>query len=151
MRILLAVDGSRYSEEAVRSIAGRPWPEGTMIRVLHSIPIVSVLPPVGDFTGTATDVLTADADSRKDAETLVAAVAAKLRTAGLTVETAIAEGDARSAILDQAKQWSSDMIVVGSHGHTGIMRLLLGSVAQSVVAHAPCSVEVIREKEAETS
>ena len=39
-----------------------------------------------------------------------------------------------------------DLIVVGSHGYSGIKRWLLGSVAQSVVSHAPCSVEVVRHK-----
>ena len=48
--------------------------------------------------------------------------------------------------LDRAEEWSADLVVVGSHGYTGLKRLLLGSVAQSVVSHAPCSVEVVRKK-----
>jgi nucleotide-binding universal stress UspA family protein len=56
-------------------------------------------------------------------------------------------GDARSCIVDEAKEWGADLIVVGSHGYTGLKRLLLGSVAQSVVTHAPCSVEVVRGKQ----
>lgn len=151
MRILLAVDGSPYSEEAIHSITSRPWPKGTQVRVLHSIPIVAILPPVGDFTGTAAQVLTVDADANKEAQTLVASVAAQLRTAGLDADTVITEGDARSAIVDGAKEWSADLIVMGSHGYTGITRWLLGSVAQSVVAHAPCSVEVVRKESPKAS
>jgi nucleotide-binding universal stress UspA family protein len=56
----------------------------------------------------------------------------------------VREGDARSAILDEADSWGADLIVVGSHGRTGLKRLVLGSVAAAVVAHAHCSVEVVR-------
>jgi nucleotide-binding universal stress UspA family protein len=50
-------------------------------------------------------------------------------------------------IVEEASTWSADLIVMGSHGYTGLTRLLLGSVASYVVNHAPCSVEVARKKE----
>lgn len=77
-------------------------------------------------------------------------IADSLRASGLTAETAVRYGDARSVIVDEAKEWDADLIVVGSHGYTGVIRWLLGSVAQSVVSHAPCSVEVVRKKQKET-
>jgi nucleotide-binding universal stress UspA family protein len=54
------------------------------------------------------------------------------------------EGDPRSVIVEEAEQWPAELIVLGSHGYTGIKKWLMGSVAQSVVSHAPCSVEVVR-------
>ena len=54
-------------------------------------------------------------------------------------------GDAREVILDQTRGWAADLIVVGSNGHHGIERFMLGSVSESVAMHAHCSVEVIRE------
>jgi len=53
-------------------------------------------------------------------------------------------GDPKEVILDQAKNWDADLIVVGSHGYHGIDRLMLGSVSEAVAIHADCSVEVIR-------
>ena len=53
----------------------------------------------------------------------------------------------RTVIIDEAKKWNADLIVVGSHGRTGLTRLLLGSVAQAIVVHGPCSIEVVREKQ----
>jgi len=47
----------------------------------------------------------------------------------------------------QADEWGADLIVVGSHGRTGVKRWLLGSVAGAIVSHAPCSVEVVRRRE----
>ncbi len=56
---------------------------------------------------------------------------------------------AKDAIIDTAQDWRADLIVVGSHGRRGLSRFLLGSVSQAVVAHAPCSVAVIRRLHAD--
>jgi len=47
-------------------------------------------------------------------------------------------------IVEQAKKWGSDLIVLGSHGWRGVDRVLMGSVSEYVAIHAPCSVEIIR-------
>jgi nucleotide-binding universal stress UspA family protein len=51
-------------------------------------------------------------------------------------------------IIDHAAEWHADLIVAGSHGWEGLNRFLLGSVSESVVRHAPCSVEVVRTRSA---
>ncbi len=69
-----------------------------------------------------------------------------LSAAGLTTSEALSvliESPAQ-AILDEAKQWGAGLIVVGSHGHRGMNRLLLGGISESVAMHAECSVELIR-------
>ena len=151
MKILLAVDGSQHSDEAIRAIAGRPWPENTSVRVLHAIPVYTVLPPVAEPLGVEMGAVTDLSPVREESLKLLASAAEPLRAAGLPVETVVVEGDPRAAILDDAESWGADLIVVGSHGYTGFTRWLLGSVAQSVVAHAPCSVEVVRQKRAGTA
>ena len=75
--------------------------------------------------------------------------AGSLQENGLTVEMVVRDGDPRSVIVDEAKEWSANLVVVGSHGYTGVKRWLLGSVAHSIVSHAPCSVEVVRKSTAE--
>jgi nucleotide-binding universal stress UspA family protein len=82
----------------------------------------------------------------EEADRHTKAAGERIAAPGLTVETAVQEGDPRSVILDAADDWKADLIVVGSHGRTGLKRLVLGSVAQSVVAHASCSVEVVRRR-----
>jgi len=59
-------------------------------------------------------------------------------------EQMIPTGDPRAVILDAARAWPADLIVLGSHGRRGLDRFLMGSVAESVAIHAHCSVEVIR-------
>ena len=146
MRILLAVDGSEYSAAAAEAVAGRPYPPGTTVRVLSAVERVT--PPAAEVWYDAGGSLERTREElTRQAEQLAAGVAETMRASGLTAETAVRDGDPRSVIVDEADEWGADLIVVGSHGYTGLKRWLLGSVAQSVVSHAPCSVEVVRRKQ----
>jgi nucleotide-binding universal stress UspA family protein len=145
MKILLAIDGSEYSETAMESVAARPWPSGTKVRVLCVIDKVKLAAPemwvyAGNLLELEQQQLT------QEAERLTARVANSLEAKGLSTEAVVRLGDPRAVIVDEAKEWGADLIVVGSHGRRGITRWLLGSVAQSVASHASCSVEVIRRK-----
>jgi nucleotide-binding universal stress UspA family protein len=80
------------------------------------------------------------------AEALVNQVAAQLERVGFhPVSVSTPDADPRHGIVDQARAWKPDLIVMGSHGRRGLDRLLLGSVAEAVLRHAPCSVEIVRE------
>lgn len=91
-----------------------------------------------------------DQEVQKSARDLTKKTADSLKQKGFKVDTEVRQGDPRSEIVDEAGKWKADLIVMGSHGYTGIKRLLLGSVASSVVSHAPCSVEIVRQKEKKT-
>ena len=146
MKILLAIDGSPHSQDAVDEIARRPWPTGTAVRLVSVIRPYA--PPATEVVLAAATVDTIRQQQMSDAEQLTARAGELLAEPGLSVETVVREGDARSAILDEAESWGADLIVVGSHGRTGLKRLVLGSVAAAVVAHAHCSVEVVRRQRA---
>jgi nucleotide-binding universal stress UspA family protein len=104
-------------------------------------------PVVGEIAYMGDDIAAVQQENKKAGEDLVAQVADSLHKAKLKVETAVREGKPEIEIVEEAKEWRADLIVIGSHGYTGFKRLVLGSVAQSVVGHAPCSVEVVRRKE----
>ena len=144
MRILLAIDGSPHSQVAVDEIARRPWPATSTVRIVAVIQ--PYVPPATEFVAGATleDVRQQQAST---AELVTGRAANALREAGLSTETTVREGDPRSAIVDESDEWRADLIVVGSHGRTGLTRWLLGSVAQAIVGHASCSVEVVRRRE----
>lgn len=145
MKILLAIDGSPPSAAAIEEIAHRPWPTPSTVRILS---VIQPYPPP------ATEVVLAGAALEEirgqlatQADRLTRQAGERLTAPGrLSVETAVGEGDPRTVIVDAADEWQADLIVVGSHGRTGLKRLMLGSVAQSVVAHAHCSVEVVRRR-----
>jgi nucleotide-binding universal stress UspA family protein len=145
MKILLAVDGSPHSQDAVDEIARRPWPPGITIRVLSVIQPYT--PPATEFVLAGATLEGMRRQQTSEAEGLTARAAATVKAATVTTETIVREGDPRSAIVDEAEEWGADLIVVGSHGRTGLKRWLLGSVAHAVVGHAPCSVEVVRRRE----
>jgi nucleotide-binding universal stress UspA family protein len=147
MRILLATDGSEASDTAVAEVAARPWPPASTVRVLCVA--ASILPGL-PLAWYAPGVDANELESREQARArdAVDRAAERLRASGLVLETKVLTGQARAAIVDEAEAWPADLIVVGAHGYTGLRRLLLGSVASFVVAHAPCSVEIVRERRA---
>jgi len=149
MRILLAIDESKYSTSAVKEVAKRPWPKGTTVGVLtvaEPFPQVALEP----WYGGRESLDQIDQEVQRRAGALTKKTADRLKSKGFKVDTVVRRGDPRSEIVDEAEKWSADLIVLGSHGYTGIKRLLLGSVASSVVSHAPCSVEVVRQKKKKT-
>lgn len=144
MKLLIAMDGSDFSQAALQSVLARPWIAGTEIKVLH------VVEPPALFIGREMGVYDPEFETvwkamREQAKDLVEKSAQKLRAAGFQVSTELVEGEPKSLIIDVANEWRADMIVVGSHGWSGLNRFLMGSVSEAVVRHAHCSVEVIRK------
>jgi nucleotide-binding universal stress UspA family protein len=140
MKILLAVDDSKFSEASLEALLAQFPPQGTEVRVLHVVEPIAFSPPPQMAAGYAPELK----DQIKEGQALVESMARKLRAAGYRVSTAVETGDAREKIVDSAEQWVADLIMLGSHGRRGVSRFLLGSVAESVARHAPCSVEIVR-------
>jgi nucleotide-binding universal stress UspA family protein len=149
-KVLLAADGSAGSEAAARSIAARPWPTGTEVRVLSVVElilpsVIALLEP--PFIHSAqVEALRGEAMKRTEeaVESACGIVAAACPNVSQSVSVLL-DGP-RKVILDEAAQWGADLIVLGSHGHRGVDRFLLGSVSETVAMHAHCSVDVIRQR-----
>ncbi|HET9832226.1 MAG TPA: universal stress protein [Vicinamibacterales bacterium] len=147
MRLLLAIDDSAYSRAAVDAVIAQYRRDGTEVLVLNVIEWPAELSASLVFTPgeeSAGPVMDLREDARRQSEELLGRAAEQLRAAGFSVSCEMREGDARHVILERAAEWRPDLIVVGSHGRTGLDRFLLGSVFENVVRHAPCSVAVVR-------
>lgn len=146
MKILLATDGSAFSDAAIDEIARRPWPEGSELKILFAAE--PFMPPVTETWVVPSDYYEEiERAADEQAREVVNKAADRLRSATgerLPITADITYGNARQAILNAAEAWGADLIVVGSHGRTGITRFLLGSVSQSIASHAKCSVEIVR-------
>lgn len=140
MRVLIAIDDSKFSQEALTRFAGQIRPEGSEIRILHVVQPIATA-PIPQMDAHYTPEIKEQMEKGRE---LVQRAASTLRGNGFKVETAVEKGDIRMRIVDTAAEWPADLIVVGSHGRTGLQRLLLGSVAEFVARHAPCSVEIVR-------
>ena len=139
---MLATDGSPCSEQAVEEVARRPWPAGTVVRVLSVIEFNTVAGPEAlEMSQAYYDELERLAHGDLDRAT------SRLRqkaSSKLAVESLSRTGSPRQVILEEAESWGADLIVVGSHGRGLAGRFLLGSVSQAVATHARCSVEIVR-------
>jgi nucleotide-binding universal stress UspA family protein len=70
----------------------------------------------------------------------------KLLAVGLSVSTIVEENDPKELLIHKARDWNADVIFVGARGLGVVDRVLLGSVSSALVAHAPCTVEVVRHR-----
>ena len=142
MNVLIGVDESPFSEAAVELVKRMPWPAGTRIRVVSaSAPLFAT---GGEAAGP--DVIGQLIEIQDRHHTEMAERAARsLRDAGLSSEGAMLSGDPRSALVEEARRTKADLVVVGSHGRSGLSRMVLGSVAAHVASHAPCSVLIVKQ------
>jgi nucleotide-binding universal stress UspA family protein len=148
VKVLLAIDEEPGSEEAVNEVGGRRWAEETTVRVLHAVG--KFVPPAQELWHDAGgDPERARQEIKERSTELAERVAGWLREQGLAVETAVRDGEPGPAVVEEAKEWGADLVVVGSRGHTGLRRLLEGSVSKYVVDHASCPVEVIHARDSE--
>ena len=134
MKILVAVDSSKKSH-LVETVLARPWPKGSEFSVISVV-------DMRQWEGLPALI----EDARHEAESIVKTASEQMSKTGQAVTTAIPEGSPKTAITDYAKQWHADLIMVGSHGSNAATRFLLGSVAQSVLRGASCSVEIVRHQ-----
>lgn len=139
MNVLLAVDESLKSAEAIQTVLDRLWPPDTTVHVLS---VVEPLSEEEEF-----DTVDNERHSRKQlneqARRLTSRIADSLRAQGVEAEPLVREGRPHCEILDEAEEWPADLIIVGSKGDSDKREWLLGSVAQYVVNDAPCLVEIV--------
>lgn len=147
MKILLAVDGSEFSEAAIEEVALRPWPPNSEVKVITAaeLPVIIGLEP---WAATPIYFDQMQGALRDSARAVVEQAVTKLKAAGseLRISSSVLEGAPREIIVDEAEAWGADLIVMGSRGLGTWGRLLLGSVSSAVVHHAKCSVEIVRKR-----
>lgn len=144
MKVLLAIDESDFAAQAAKEVEVRLCAPKTMVRVIHVV--ASFVPPaaaVVEAGGSLKDVKENVVDQYQD---LVDKGAARIRNLGVTAEGVVRQGRAGKTIVEEAKEWDADLIILGAHGLSRLETLVMGNVARYVVDHAPCSVEVVRLK-----
>ena len=146
MKVLVATDNSPYGEAALNWLNSLDWQADTHFR------LVTVISALTDLLGEvatpdmAERVATEHTQMKKAATTELQNLEKKLASKVGTqrVSSEIGEGDPKGLIVQMATDWNADLIVMGSHGRTGLKKLFLGSVSQSVAINAGCSVAIVR-------
>lgn len=138
MKILFAVDGSKCSEAAINTALTMRCPAGTELLVVSAIDFMEDLPSLEGVK------------QKEIAETekLVHNVVQQLRETHphAVVTGAVRDGYAYEELLDMCKEWKPDLLMLGSHGRTGISFLMTGSVSRAMLLEAPCAVRVVRSR-----
>jgi nucleotide-binding universal stress UspA family protein len=140
LRIIIGVDGSKGSEEAVNLVASRHWPENSEARIVHAcwrIPTVTSEPMLNRIAGWV-------AEEQARVKVAINAAIEKLGQAGLRTSVVVKEEEPKALLLNEAESWNADCIFVGARGMGRVERFLIGSVSSAVAARAHCSVEVVR-------
>jgi len=148
MRILLAVDGSPFSEAAVNEVISRPWPAASEVKIVTAFQVPLI--PTPEVWAISSEYLPAlERIAREQAQAIVDSAVAALAIGldkSVTVSGEVLLGIPREAILEEADRWEADLIVMGSHGYGAWRGFLLGSVSRAVVTQAKCSVEVVHRR-----
>ncbi len=148
MRILLATDGSKYSDEAAKQcselIVSMPDVKIKIITALDNFTPLAAEP----FVTSAEFLQNINSQMRENAENNIFKAEKILKDENrvLNLETEILIGLPKKLIVKEAEKWEADLIIVGSHGYGFWGRNFLGSVSDAVLHHAPCSVLVAKKK-----
>jgi nucleotide-binding universal stress UspA family protein len=144
-RVLIGTDGSLEADNALSAVGRRCWPAGTEVQVMA---VHTVLMPVNAeriaIGAEIYDKMNEDEHFRLEDTTRHAAE--KLAQAGFHASGFVREGEPKELLIQEARSWNADTVFVGARGLGRIEGLLLGSVSSATVAHAPCSVEVVRSR-----
>jgi nucleotide-binding universal stress UspA family protein len=142
MRILLAYDGSNSAMQAADLVGAVTWPTDTTVRVVTVIEPTMVALTTWDAVGP--DYPEADDQITEYYKGELAGSVRRLASSGRSVESAVLRGRPATVIVDEARAFGADLVVIGSRGRGTITSLVLGSVSAEVVDHAPCPVLVAR-------
>lgn len=149
MRIMIATDGSDFSDFAVKKVCeliGKP--DETSVRIItvyeHMLPMAAE-----PFAVSSEYYQEIEKEIKKQCVDFAEKSAKEVREyfAGKTIDVSVEveRGAPDRVIIEAAKEWKSDLIAVGSHGRGFWGRMMLGSISDSVLHHAPCSVLVVRK------
>lgn len=133
--IILPTDGSKYSEIATEKAINFAKSYGGNIKAISAVDVTEEF--MAQAPGAVESLV-------KKAKETVEDVKKKANSEGVEAEGIVREGEAFKLIADFARDEKADVIVMGSHGRTGLKRLLMGSVCERVIGHSPCPVLVVK-------
>lgn len=144
-RILYATDYSKASAPALDEAVALAKQNGAELLVLH---VIDPVPPyvAGEDIGGAELYMKLETTTKQQAQASMQKVMEKLKKLKVNAKSLLLRGTAHEQIVRTAKNRRANLIVIGTHGRTGLSKLLMGSVASRVVSMAHCPVLTVRRK-----
>jgi len=145
MKILIPIDGSKYSQGALDAVS-------KIVKNGDELRVISVVEPhypiaAEPFSVSAEFYTKLEEDERRQADELVVKSVEKLKSQvgnSSAVTHEVLNGVPSRVIVEEAEKWKADLIVLGSHGYGFWQRTWLGSVSDAVIHHSPCSVYLVK-------
>lgn len=145
MRVLIATDGSAAGQRAVELAGSITWPRGTQLRLVTVLePLEPIMSAAWVLPGNQDGSTNAEHESEKTAQAVLDQAARALAHTGLDISRRIMHGRPASKIVENAKDFAVDLILMGSRGHGTVASMILGSVSAEVADRAPCPVLIAR-------
>lgn len=147
MKILFATDGAKQSNAAIDMLKRFRLDDGDEVKIVTVVDM-AVPMAIDIYGGYLPDTTEFEKTARENASGILNETAENLRNhfsgQRIDISTDVLFGSPESRIVETADELKPNLVVVGSHGYSAWERLFLGSVSDSVVHHAPCSVLVVR-------
>ncbi|MEY4576839.1 MAG: hypothetical protein RL701_1542 [Pseudomonadota bacterium] len=143
-KIVCPVDFSNCAQQALAYAVDLAQQFRAELSIVHAYedPAAYIAPmPMSGYVGPAADLLL---ELRKQLEIRLEQCKVEVAKSGINVRSELLEGTPYRVVLDWAEEWKADLIVIGTHGHTGLTHALLGSVTERIVRMASCPVLTIR-------
>src|SRR5688572_3600845 len=142
-RILVPTDFSDPSAEALGTAIALAQHAGAVVDLVHvAVEAAFALPPPVDVAAVPVDMNRL----MEQATEILSVEEQRVRAAGLRCETAMLVGRPDAEIVARANATAAELIVMGTHGRSGIAHALLGSVAERVVQHSPCPILIVPKR-----
>lgn len=145
MKILLATDGTKQSDAAVEMLRNFRLTDKDTVKIVSVVEMAVPL-AIDVYGGYLPDTTEIEKAARDNATRVLDAAITTAKGIGAPAEVTgeVLYGSPESQIVETAETFAADLIILGSHGYNRWERLLLGSVSNSIMHHAPCSVLVVR-------
>lgn len=150
-RILVPIDGSTTSNQGLDEAIKLAKLTGASLRVIHVVDALTFATGSELYGGFASDVIP---QMREAGEQIVEKARTRVKEQGVKVDSLLFDSLSTRVsviVVDQAKAWDADLIVIGTHGRRGVNRLMLGSDAEQIVRMAPVPVLLVRAPEVKES
>ncbi len=143
--LLVPLDFSATSGSLLQTATTLAQALGARLVVLHAVQSIA---PIGDplMMSDLTQVTALQKAAEENARAELARVCAQVAAQGVAVEPELSDGPASAIILERARALPADLVIMGSHGHTALYDLLLGSTSHDVLKKSPCPVVIVPSK-----
>lgn len=144
MKVVVGIEDKVFGEAIINFIGTQKWAPETEFRLVHVIDTLASCEMIGELAcPEAVSLMEAEKEAVKEllmeADLKLMKMVPDART-----EQKIVYGSPKEGLLDEIEKWHADLLIVGSHGRTGITRFLMGSVSMALLSHAPCSVLIVK-------